>query len=220
MTEPSPLLIGVTGNIGTGKSTVAGMLRELGATVIDADLVARGVMRAGTPAYVQIVQAFGTQVVGVDGEIDRKELAAIVFVDPAALAQLEANVHPPTVAAIRQQVADAGAAGTGRGVVVVEAIKLIEAGMADLCDSVWVVDCRAEQQIERVLARDLTRAEAEQRVRSQSAQAAKIARADVVVDNSGSLARTRAQVRAAWERLTGDTEGHGPNGWPRTEGQV
>ena len=198
MNDRRPLLIGLTGNISTGKSTVAAMLAELGAEVIDADRVAHQVMEAGTLAHAQIVETFGPEVLSPDGEIDRARLGAIVFADPESLARLEAIVHPATLRAIDRRIASSFA-----DVVVVEAIKLIEAGMADGCDSVWVTTCRPEQQVYRIMGgRGLGRAEAELRVRAQPPQEAKIARADVVVDTSGSLARTRAQVHAAWERLT------------------
>jgi len=190
-------IIGLTGNIGTGKSTVAGMLAELGAAVIDADKVAHQVMRAGTPAHAAVVEAFGPGVLAPDGEIDRKQLGSLVFADPAALARLEAIAHPATIAEIRRRTGDLSAS-----VVVVEAIKLIEAGMADAYDSVWVTTCQREQQIRRIVdRRGQSRAEAEQRVRAQPPQKDKIARADVLIDNSRSLAQTRAQVQAAWKRL-------------------
>jgi dephospho-CoA kinase len=196
-------LIGLTGNIGTGKSTVARMLADLGAEAIDADQVTREVMRAGAPVHAAIVEAFGPGVLAADGEIDRRRLGDIVFADPAALARLEAIVHPATLATIGRQVAARLAE-----VVVVEAIKLIEAGMADGCDSVWVTTCRPEQQIARIMGvRDLSRAEAEQRVQVQPPQEEKIARADVVIDTSGTLAQTWAQVREAWERLVAETTG-------------
>jgi dephospho-CoA kinase len=196
-------LIGLTGNIGTGKSTVAAMLAELGAEVIDADRVAHEVMQAGTLAHRRIVEAFGLEVLDPDGEIDRARLGAIVFADPAALMRLEALVHPATLEAISRRVA-----ATSADVVVVEAIKLIESGIADGCDSVWVTTCRPEQQVHRIVGgRGLSRAQAEQRVRAQPPQEEKIARADVVIDTAGSLSRTRAQVQAAWERLTGGEGG-------------
>lgn len=197
-----PLLIGLTGNIGTGKSTVAGMLAELGAETIDADLVAHEVMRASTPAHATIVETFGPEVLAPDGEIDRARLGALVFADPAALARLEAIVHPATLEAVSRLIAAAIPMAPSAAVVVVEAIKLIEAGMADGCDSVWVTTCRPEQQIYRIRGgRNLSRAEAEQRVRAQPPQEEKIARADVVIDTSGTLSQTRTQVQAAWERL-------------------
>jgi dephospho-CoA kinase len=203
-----PLLIGLTGNISTGKSTVARMLAELGAEVIDADRVAHEVMRAGTPAHARIVEAFGPQVLASDGEIDRARLGAIVFADPESLARLESIVHPATLAVIDHTITT-----TAAQVVVVEAIKLIEAGMADACASVWVTTCRQEQQVARIVqGRGSSRAEAEQRVRAQPPQGKKIARADVVVDTSGSLAWTREQVQAAWDQVVrargvGSTEG-------------
>lgn len=196
-------LIGLTGNIGTGKSTVAAMLAELGAEVIDADRVAHEVMQAGTLAHRRIVEAFGLEVLDPDGEIDRARLGAIVFADPAALMRLEAIVHPATLEAINRRIAAISA-----DVVVVEAIKLIESGIADGCDSVWVTTCRPEQQVHRIVGgRGLSRAQAEQRVRAQPPQEEKIARADVVIDTAGSLSRTRAQVQAAWERLMGGEGG-------------
>jgi len=179
------------------------MLAELGAEVIDADLVAHEVMRAGTPIHAKIVETFGPGVLAPNGEIDRTRLGAIVFADPAALARLEAIVHPATIEAVVQRIAAASSA-----VVVVEAIKLIESGMADGCDSVWVTTCRPEQQVYRIMGgRGLSRAEAWQRVRAQPPQEEKIARADVVIDTSGTLPQTRAQVRAAWQKLVGRVSG-------------
>jgi len=197
MKDCQPVLIGLTGNISTGKSTVAQMLAELGAEVIDADRVAHVVMRAGTPAYARVVEAFGPGVLGPDGEIDRARLGAIVFNDSESLACLEAIVHPATLDAI-----DRCVAATSADVVVIEAIKLIEVGMASKCTSVWVTTCRPDQQVRRLVdGRGLSRAEAELRVRAQPPQEEKIARADVVVDTSGSHSQTRSQVQVAWERL-------------------
>ena len=196
MNSHRPLLIGLTGNIGTGKSIVARVLAELGAETIDADMVAHEVMRAGTPVHAAVVETFGLEVLGPDGEIDRARLGSRVFADAAALARLEVIVHPATLEAITQRVAAATAT-----VVVVEAIKLIEAGMADGCDSVWVTTCRPEQQTQRIMSeRGASQAEAEQRVRAQPPQEEKIECADVIIDTSGTLSWTREQVRAAWER--------------------
>ena len=201
MNSRRPLLIGLTGNIGTGKSTVAGMLAELGADVIDADKVAHEVMRAGTPAHTAIVETFGSQVLTPDGEVDRQRLGALVFANSEALAQLEAIVHPATIEIINQRINT-----TSADVVVVEAIKLIEAGIAAACDSIWVTTCRPEQQIARIMsARGLSRAEAEQRVAAQPSQQEKIARADVIIDNSDSLSQTREEVERAWEQLVGES---------------
>ena len=193
----SRIIVGLTGNIGTGKSTVAGMLADLGAKVIDADKVAHEVMRAGTSAHAAVVEAFGSEVLTPVGEIDRKRLGALVFANSMALARLEAIVHPATIREIQRRIEN-----TSAGVVVVEAIKLIEAGMADAYDSIWVTTCQREQQIQRIMnERGLSWAEAEQRVRAQPPQEEKIAHADVVIDNSRSLSQTRGQVQAAWEHL-------------------
>ncbi len=196
--HPTRTIIGLTGNIGTGKSTVARMLAELGAEAIDADKVAHEVIRAGTPGHSAVVETFGPEVLAPDGEIDRKRLGALVFTDPSALARLEAIVHPAVVQTVAHRISHSTA-----NVVVVEAIKLIEAGMADAYDSVWVTTCRREQQLQRIMdERGLSRAEAEQRAQAQPPQEEKIARADVVIDNSHALSQTRKQVQTAWERLT------------------
>lgn len=190
-------LIGLTGNIATGKSTVARMLARLGATVIDADKVAHEVMRAGTPVHAAIAATFGQEFLGEDGEIDRARLGSVVFADPDALARLERIVHPAVIEEVGRRTAAAPAP-----VVVVEAIKLIEAGMAVGCDSLWVTTCPAELQVRRLMAdRRLSRGEAELRVQMQPPQEEKIARADVVIYTGGTLAQTRVQVEAAWERV-------------------
>ncbi|MGQ9467715.1 MAG: dephospho-CoA kinase [Anaerolineae bacterium] len=192
-----PYVIGLTGNIATGKSTVARMMRDLGATVIDADQVAHEVMRAGTPVHQAVVETFGPQVLRPDGEIDRARLGAIVFSDPQALAQLEAIVHPAVLEEVARRIA---AAPTP--VVVVEAIKLIESGMAEAFDALWVTTCPVEEQVRRLMAdRGLSRPDAERRVYAQPPQEAKIARAAVVISTDGSLEETRAQVEAAWRAL-------------------
>jgi dephospho-CoA kinase len=172
------------------------MLIGFGADVIDADKVAHEAMRAGTRVHAQIVDAFGPRILTTDGEVDRKRLGAIVFSDPKALARLEAIVHPATLEAIDRRIAH-----TGADVIIIEAIKLIESGLVDKCDSVWVTTCRPEQQIKRIMdARRLSRAQAAQRVEAQPPQEEKVAHADVVIDNAGSLSATREKVKVAWKR--------------------
>ncbi len=187
-------VIGLTGNIATGKSTVGRLLADLGAQVIDADQVAHAVMRRGRTAWQEVVLAFGLAVLGPDGEIDRRKLGAIVFRDPAALRRLEDIVHPAVRAAMR--------ACTRRSqapVVVYEAIKLLESGAAEDCDAVWVVTCPRAVQVERLMrTRGLSRAEAELRIDAQPPPEEKLARADVVITNDGSLEETRQQVERAW----------------------
>ena len=194
-----PFVIGVTGNIACGKSLVLEELRRLGAETIDADRVAHGVMEPGSEAYVGIVAHFGRDVLGEDGGIDRRRLGAIVFRDPAELAALEHIVHPATVAAIERQIRQ-----SSHDVVVVDAIKLIEVGLDRQCDEVWVVRCEPEQQVERLMRRNgFSRDEALTRINAQPPQAEKLARADRVIDNSGSIGETMQQVQAAWSSRAG-----------------
>jgi len=192
-----PYRIGLTGNIACGKSTVVQELQRLGAAVLDADAVAHEVMRAGTAVHAAVVAAFGPGIQTPDGEIDRRALGAIVFADPEALARLEAIVHPAVVA-----YAEEWLAGVTAEVAVIDAIKLIEAGIADRCDAVWVVTCPPEEQARRLQRyRGLSWEEAWLRIRAQPPQEEKVARAGVVIDNGGPISRMRAQVRAAYRRL-------------------
>ena len=192
-----PLLIGLTGNIATGKSAVAQMLGELGAHVIDADRVAHEVMAPGGPAYDAVVRAFGPAILGPDGSIDRKKLGAIVFRDPEALQRLEAAVHPATITEVTRRIAQAG-----EPVIVIEAIKLIEGGMHRGYDALWVVTAPRSLQIERLISmRGLTEDEAALRVDAQPPQAEKAAVADLVIANDGDLDALREKVEAAWSTI-------------------
>lgn len=195
-----PYLIGLTGGIACGKSTVVAMLRAHGAHTIDADGVTHAVQRPGTPVFAQIVAAFGPEVVGPDGALDRRRIGAIVFGDQARLRELEQIVHPAVRAAIRAELADvSAAAGSRRPAVVLDAIKLLESGWAAECEQIWVVVCPPEQQVARLMqTRGLSEAEARQRIAAQPPQEARLAHASVVIDNGGSLEDTQAQVDAAW----------------------
>lgn len=189
-------VIGLTGPIGAGKTTVAAMLRELGAKVLDADAIAKDEQSRGTLGYTAIVQTFGTKVLGEDREIDRRKLAAEVFGDPVKLEKLERILHPRVIARIlegRKMLKDGD-------VLVVEAIKLLESGMRNMCDQVWVVVAPRETALRRLEARGLPRAEALLRLGSQHSEDEFRAAADVVIENDD-RERTREQVRAAWERL-------------------
>ncbi len=197
MSRHRPYVIGLTGNIACGKSLVLSTLHELGAETFDADRVAHDVMRHGTDAWKQIKSRFGGDVVGDDGEIDRRKLGSIVFADPEALDALDKIVHPATVAAIRQRVGK-----SQHAVAVIDAIKLFEAGLAADCDEVWVVNCTREQQVERLMGRNnLTREEALTRIDAQPLQAEKIARANRIIDNSRTPEDTIASVRDLWSEL-------------------
>ena len=194
-----PFVIGLTGNIATGKSLVAEMLSKRGATHLDADRLAHRVMSRGTPVWERIVGLFGLDALKANGAIDRSKLGAIVFSDPAALSRLEETVHPDVIAYTRQLIATAQTA-----VVVVEAIKLIESGMVEqLCDQVWVVTAPRCVQIQRLTGqRGLSLAQAALRVDAQSPQETKLMRADVVIDNGGTLDRTERQVELAWKEIS------------------
>ncbi len=197
MSDTAKYLIGLTGNIATGKSTVAKMLQDLGATVIDADALVHELQRPGTPAYEAIVAAFGRGILNRAGEIDRPALGAIVFTDPARLRVLESILHPAVAIESQRRIE---AAPTR--VVVYEAIKLIEAGRAGMCDAIWVVTARPEVQLERLMrTRHLSEADARQRIDAQPPQAEKLQHATVVIDNSGDLDETRQHVRAAFEAI-------------------
>ncbi len=192
-----PYRIGLTGNIATGKSNVGQLLSEWGAAYIDADKVAHEMMAPGQAAHAAVIKHFGARILAPDGSIDRRALGAIVFSDPEALRRLEQLVHPPTIAEVEQRIQRSGAR-----VVVVEAIKLLESGMAETYDAIWVTTCAEEEQVRRLEnSRGLARAEALRRIHAQPPQAEKLARADVIIHTSGTRAETRAQVRAAWEKI-------------------
>lgn len=193
-------VIGLTGPIGAGKSTVAAMLRELGAKVLDADAIAHDEQSRGTVGYSAIVQTFGTKVLGEDKEIDRKKLAAEVFGDPLKLEKLERILHPRVIARIlqaRKMLKDGDT-------LVVEAIKLLESGLRNICDEVWVVVTPREELLARLEARGMRRVEAELRLANQRSEEEFRAAADVVIENDAGRDRTKELVREAWsKRATG-----------------
>lgn len=192
-----PYKIGLTGNIATGKSTVGKMLVDHGAAHLDADKVAHRVMAPDGPAYASVVAAFGDEIVADDGTIDRQALGRIVFSDPEALRRLESLVHPAVIAEVNRWIAESAAP-----VVVVEAIKLLESGMADMYNAIWVTTCSEATQVKRLVrSRDMTPEAARLRVQAQPPQADKIARADVVIDTECPLLDTRRQVAAAWAEI-------------------
>ena len=192
--------IGLTGNIACGKSTVVAMLHELGAAVCDADAVVHQVQAPDGSAYAAIVEAFGLGILqnqAFGQPINRQALGQIVFTDQAQLRRLEALVHPivrQTIMAWLETQRQNNAQ-----VVVIDAIKLIESGYPALCDAVWVVTADPAIQLARLIeTRGMSEAEALLRINAQNSQADKIAHADVVIDNSGSLAETRRQVEQAF----------------------
>jgi dephospho-CoA kinase len=199
MTKRGPrCVLGVTGNIASGKTTVMRMLVEFGATHIDADLVYRELVSAGQPLLARLSDYFGSGIVAADGSLDRAALGAIVFSDPVKLHELDELTHPAVIAEIDSRVE----ATEPDRIVVIDAVKLIESGHADHCDEVWLITASTEIQVARLMKRNiLSEVEARRRVASQAPLEPKLARADRVIDNSGSLEETRAQVEFAWSEF-------------------
>jgi dephospho-CoA kinase len=193
-------IIGLTGGIASGKSTVSAMLRELGAHVIDADQVAREVVAPGTPALAEIQARFGPAVLHEDGALDRKKLGAIVFADPDARRALERITHPRIAAATQQEIARLAAAGVDP--VIYDAALIVENRLYTWMQGLIVVSVPPEVQVARLMIRDdIDEAAAQARIAAQLSLAEKVAVATHVIDNSGTRADTEAQVRALWERL-------------------
>lgn len=189
-------VIGLTGNIATGKSTVARLLAEKGAHVIDADALAHRALHV-PEIRERVIQRFGDGILGPDGEIDRRALGRIVFANPQALADLEALVHPWVIQEIRECVARCPAC-----VIVIEAIKLLETDLRLLCDEVWVVTAPYEQQVARLVSqRGMTPEEAEARIAAQPPQEQKVRLADVVIANEQTLDALRERVNKAWASI-------------------
>jgi dephospho-CoA kinase len=194
------LTIGLTGGIGSGKSTVAKLLTQLGAEVIDADIVGHEVYRPGSDGWQQVVDAFGRDIVAADRSIDRKRLGAVVFGDPTALKRLTAIVHPLIHREIERRIATRRAAGF-RQPIVVEAAVLIEANWLDLVDEVWLVVASRHSVLTRLQAdRGMKTAHIEARIGAQLSDGERRQHADVVIENGGSLGDLEARVRAAWVR--------------------
>ncbi len=190
-------ILGVTGNIASGKSTVTAMLAERGTIVIDSDLVYRELVTPGKPLLAAIADRFGSDVIAADGSLDRAALGAIVFSDPAALATLDQITHPAVIAEVNRRMAL-----VEHGVVVLDAVKLFESGSADRCDAVWLVVADPEIQVRRLMIRNrLTSMDARRRVAAQTPLETKLQRANLVIDNSGSLDELRKQVDRAWRDL-------------------
>jgi dephospho-CoA kinase len=203
-------VIGLTGGIGSGKSTVAALLREFGAVVIDADAIVHELQAPGSPMLRAIAEAFGPEVIDASGALDRKALAARVFSDPAARQRLGAIVHPPTIAEMGRRLAEARARGAR--VVVLDIPLLLEgrkegtgSAVAFPFDAVVVAWVPEEVAVARASARDgATPDEIRARLRAQLSLDEKRAMADHVIDNSGTPEETRRQVHALYERLAAD----------------
>ncbi len=192
-----PILLGITGNVASGKSAVRQFLENEGALTIDADLLAQSTYLPGMPAYQPILEAFGSDLCYSDGQINRSRLGKIVFKDPGALRELEAIVHPLVIEGVEAVLARASVE-----LVVVEAIKLFEAGLHARCDAVWTVTARDALRQERLMnTRGLTEADALLRIRSQSPQEEKTSRSDYIISTDGSFQDTYAQTTIGLKKL-------------------
>lgn len=199
------LVVGLTGGIGSGKSTVSRLLAERGAVVIDADAITRELQEPGTDVFAAMVERFGDRIVAADGSLDRQAVADLVFGDPEALADLNAIVHPAVgteVAARLEAAADAPAPpGAAGAVVVLDIPLLVETGRSDVA-AVLVVDATEEDQLSRLVdQRRLAPADAQARMARQATRAERLARADHVIDNTGDLGHLAAEVDRAWTWL-------------------
>ncbi len=189
--------IGITGPIGCGKSTIAGWLGELGAHVIDADAVARDVTAPGQAALAAVLARFGDRYRFGDGSLDRAALGRLVFSDPTALEALEAIVHPAVRIRIEAAIREAEAGGVPA--VVIEAIKLVEGGLAAECDEVWLITCGAATQRDRLVGRGTSAEDAAQRIASQADLARRLRPAATrILDTSDGMEETRRKVGDAW----------------------
>jgi dephospho-CoA kinase len=189
-------VIGLTGNIGTGKSVVRKMLEHLGAYGIDADALGHRAIAKGAPGYQPVLDTFGRWILTSDGQVDRIKLGKVVFSDPQALSQLEAIVHP-----LVRQAIDLLVQRSSQRVVVIEAIKLLEAGLSTHCDSIWVTYAPPEIQAARLMEnRRMSAEDARMRIIAQPPQEKKIAAAKVVIKNVGTLTDTWKQVSTEWAR--------------------
>lgn len=199
---PGKIVVGLTGNIATGKSVVRRMLEHLGAYTIDADALAHRVITKGAPGYQPVLDRFGTWLLDKDGQIDRAKLGRLVFADGQALAQLEDIVHPYVGQAV-----DLLIKRSTQSVVVIEAIKLLESNLRGMCDTIWVTDADQKVQIERLITkRGMSQDDAMQRIHSQSAQKEKLAAAKVVITNNGTMEDLWKQVSDAWKRISPEAE--------------
>ncbi|MBI4233849.1 MAG: dephospho-CoA kinase [Chloroflexi bacterium] len=204
------VVIGLTGGIGTGKSEVSRLLRELGAEVIDADKLGHEVYRPHSETWREVVAAFGDGILQPSGEIDRKKLGAIVFNNPEALAKLNAIMHPRMYRMAGERIKALQAQGAK--VIVLEAAILIEAGWTPLVDEVWVTTAPEGVVIQRLQRRNNLPEEAVRaRIRAQLSQEERARHAQVTVENAGDLAQLRQTVTELWEnRIKGKVRGDGP----------
>ena len=189
--------VGLTGGVGAGKSTVAKLLAEHGAVIIDADAIAREVVQPGTPGLAAVVEAFGPDIVGPDGALDRPKLAGIVFGDEAQRGRLNAIVHP----LVGERTAELMRSAPDGAVVVYDVPLLVEGGLAEGFDFVLVVEASVPTRLARLADRGMPEDDARNRIAAQASDEQRRAVADAVVHNDGSLVDLRAQVEDVWQRI-------------------
>ena len=193
------MVIGLTGSIGTGKSEAARQLEALGASIISADQVGHEAYNPDTEAWEQVVAAFGDEILGDDGEIDRRKLGTIVFSDSGRLDKLNQIMHPRMARMVADEIEDLRTQGVD--VVVVEAALLFEAGWDSLVEEVWVTDSPEQMVIERLKKRNgLSEEEARKRISSQMDRSERLERSDYVIDNSGDMAGLESAIKELWDR--------------------
>jgi dephospho-CoA kinase len=193
-------VIGLTGGIGTGKSTVAAFLEKQGATILNADRIGHEVYVPGRPAFHELVEAFGREIVGEDGNIDRKKLGGIVFSDPKQMTRLNSVVHPRMKGIMREKLQDLARSGTE--IAVIEAAILFEARWDDLADEVWVTSAPPEIAAQRVAERSaLSLEQVKKRIKSQMSDEKRVSRANAVIDTSGDMESTITNAREKWDDL-------------------
>ncbi|MBI4778609.1 dephospho-CoA kinase [Candidatus Desantisbacteria bacterium] len=197
-----PIIIGLTGSIGTGKTTVAGIFRDLGAAIINADKIARGIVEPQMPAWQQIIDAFGEKVLNIDSTINRHYLGELVFNDRLSLERLNRITHPLINEEIQKQIQE-----QNDKIIIIDAPLLIEAGVEKIVDKIIVVTTSRDTQIKRLRIRDLfSDLQIEARLNSQLPLEAKIEKADYIIDNDGNTLETIRQIKKIWEELAKDDE--------------
>jgi dephospho-CoA kinase len=195
------LKVGLTGGIASGKSTVSRIFASFGAKVLDADEVAREVLLPGQPAWTKLRRAFGQEFFHSDGTVKRKQLRKLVFADPEKRSQLNAIVHPEVMKEINRR-SEILSSSVQTGVLLVDVPLLLEVGVANRFDKVVVVYVSKSVQVNRLQQRDgISEEEAKQALKAQMALSKKVEQADYVIDNSGTLEETQAQVQRVWQEL-------------------
>lgn len=192
-------IIGLTGGIGSGKSTVAGLLAELGAVIIDADKIGHEVLSSDSETREKVVSAFGKRILNPDGSVDRSKLGRIVFADRKALSHLNSIIHPRIHLIVKARIEQYKKHGAK--VVVIDAPLLIEAGWAAMVDAVWVVTATEASILNRLENTGLSRDESMARIRSQLTEGERIKMADIIIDNNCSLNELKLKMNELWQRL-------------------